>query len=204
LESIFAANKSLIECIQRYLGYCLTGETREQALPIATGKGANGKTLLLRTVLNAMGADYAGIVPAELLVEAKGSQHPTIMATLFGKRLMIAFETAENARLNEARIKTLTGEDGISARRMKEDFWDFIATHKIILCTNHLPKIRGQDKAIWRRFAVWPFMQTYWDSDKGETGPPEFKADKTLKAKLHAEHEGILAWLVSFSAPLPA
>jgi len=143
-----------------------------------------------------MGADYAGIVPPELLVETKGDQHPTIKAKLFGMRLVIAFETAQNARLNEARIKTLTGEDGLTGRRMREDFWDFIATHKIILCTNHLPKIRDQDHATWRRLAVWPFMQTYWDSDKGETGPPQFKADKTLKVKLQAEYEAILAWLV--------
>lgn len=196
VNSIFANDVGVIECVRRFGGYSLTGDTREQELPIAIGKGANGKTLILRTILNVMGADYAGIVPSELLVETKGNQHPTIKAKLFGMRLMIAFETAQDDRLNEARIKTLTGEDGLTGRRMREDFWDFIATHKIILCTNHLPKIRDQDHSTWRRLAVWPFTQTYWDSDKGETGPPQLKADKTLKVKLQAEFEGILAWLV--------
>lgn len=196
VNSIFDGKSLMINYFRRYMGYALTGSIKEHALPIPFGSGSNGKTMLLKTILDVMGQDYAGTVPPELLIETKGDQHPTIKATLHGKRLMIAFETGADARLNEARVKALTGGDPIKARRMGEDFWQFDPTHKLLLCTNHKPTISGQDHAIWRRLVLWPFTQRYWDGDKGESGPPDLKADNDLPTKLRAEFPGILAWLV--------
>jgi len=79
---------------------------------------------------------------------------------------------------------------------MREDFWEFTPTHKIILCTNHKPRIKGTDHAIWRRLILVPFARKYWNPDKGETGLDELRQDKTLPAKLKAESVGILAWMV--------
>ena len=79
---------------------------------------------------------------------------------------------------------------------MRENFWQFSPTHKLVLCTNHRPKVRGTDHAIWRRLVLIPFLKTYWNPDKGETGRDELRQDKELPAKLKAEAEGILAWAV--------
>ncbi len=196
LKTIFARDENLISFNQKFLGYSLTGEVSEQLLPVWCGCGSNGKTLILRKAMETIGTDYASPVPPELLLEQKGEQHPTIVAQLFGKRLCVAFETDEGRRLNEGRIKTLTGTDLLKARRMKEDFWQFPPTHKLILVTNHKPEVRGQDHGIWCRLALVPFTQTFWDADKGETGPEELKADKNLDKKLNAEAPGILRWLV--------
>jgi putative DNA primase/helicase len=197
VNGIFNYDKALIKYVQRFLGYGLTGDTREHVVPIAYGGGSNGKTLLFTIILETIGTDYSGVVPPELLMETHGDQHPTIKADLFGKRLMVAAETKQGGRLNEERLKALSGSDPVKARRMREDFWEFDPTHKLVVMTNHRPEIRGDDDGIWRRLALWPFTVRYWDADKGETGPPEFQADKTLPEKLQAEREGILAWLVA-------
>jgi putative DNA primase/helicase len=113
-------------------------------------------------------------------------RHPTERADLFGKRLVAAIETQEGRRINEALVKELTGGDPIRARRMREDFWEFLPTHKIILATNHKPEIRGTDHAIWRRVKLVPFTVII----------PDAEQDKDLPTALLDELPGILAWMV--------
>jgi putative DNA primase/helicase len=197
VEGIFEGDRELIGYVQRFAGYSLTGDVREHVVPIAHGAGGNGKTLLFSALLDTIGPDYSGTVTPELLMETTGDQHPTITADLFGKRLMVAAETGEGRRLNEGRIKALTGGDLVKTRRMREDYWQFTPTHKLILFTNYKPEVRGTDHGIWRRLALWPFRVRFWDPDKGETGPAELRADKSLQERLRAERQGILAWLVA-------
>src|SRR5690606_33658354 len=115
-----------------------------------------------------------------------GDNHPTKRAGLFGKRLVASIETEEGSRLRESLVKELTGGDRISARRMKEDYWEFEPTHKIVLATNHKPQIRGTDHAIWRRVHLVPFTVTI----------PDDQQDRDLPSKLRGELPGILAWCV--------
>lgn len=196
LDSVFDGSSTLIDFLQRLFGYVITGDVREQCLPIFYGEGSNGKSTLLTAIQDTLGIDYSTTAPPSLLMEKKTDTHPTELAGLFGKRLVVAQETNQGARLAESTVKSLTGGDRVSARRMREDFWEFSPTHKLLLCTNHKPKIKGTDHAIWRRLLLVPFLQKFWNPDKGESGPDELRQDKTLPAKLKAEREGILAWMV--------
>jgi putative DNA primase/helicase len=175
----------MIRFVQRLLGYGITGDVSEQILPVFWGKGANGKSTLLNALLELLGEDYAIKAPTDLLL-AKGEVHPTERADLFGRRLVVCVETEENRRLAEVLVKELTGGDRIRARRMREDFWEFSPTHKVILCTNHKPQVRGTDHALWRRLLLVPFTVTIHRE----------RQDKRLPDKLRAEYPGILAWLV--------
>lgn len=185
LEDVFP-NEEVIRYMQRLLGYALTGNTREHVLPIFYGKGANGKSTLLEAFMEMLGSDYALKAPQSLLVASKGDRHPTELADLHGKRFVVCTETAENCKLNEPLIKELTGGDTIRARRMREDFWQFVPTHKIVLCTNHKPIVSGTDNGIWRRLQLVPFMQTFTEEQQ----------DKDLKEKLRVAAPGILFWVV--------
>jgi putative DNA primase/helicase len=201
LDAIFQGDEYLILFMQRLLGYCLTGDVREQILPILWGGGANGKSTLVNAVLTTMGPDYAMKAPPDLLMESRSDRHPTELANLFGKRLVVASETHQGRRLNEALVKDITGGEPIRARRMREDFWEFSPTHKVFLLTNHRPEVRGTDEGIWRRLRLVPFEVTFWNPDDpnnvGKVLPPELCQDKALGDKLTAEAPGILAWMVS-------
>ena len=124
--------------------------------------------------------------PPGLLTMKKGDRHPTELASLFNKRLVVESETAEGAQFNENLVKQLTGSDKIRARRMREDFWEFDPTHKILMCTNHKPEIRETKNAIWRRVKLVPFNVTI----------PDDEQDARLPERLRAEYPGILAWCV--------
>ena len=152
----------------------------------STGPGANGKTTILTVLLEILGPDYAIVAPPGLLTLKKGERHPTELASLFNKRLVVDSETAEGAQFNENLVKQLTGGDKIRARRMREDFWEFSPTHKILMCTNHKPEIRETKNAIWRRVKLVPFNVTI----------PEDQQDARLPDRLRAEYPGILAWCV--------
>jgi putative DNA primase/helicase len=186
LGRIFAENDGLIGYVRRLCGYILTGDVREQVLPILFGTGANGKSTLLNVLLEILGTDLAFKAPANLLMLKRGDAHPTELASLYGKRLAVCVETGENARINEALIKELTGGDPVTARRMREDFWTFAPTHKVMLCTNHRPAVTGTDHAIWRRLQLIPFAVTI----------PKEEQDRNLSAKLRSELPGILAWCI--------
>jgi putative DNA primase/helicase len=172
--------------LQRFLGYCLTGEVTEQMILFAIGEGANGKTTLFHAIQDLMSSSYAIQIPTDLLVAKHQRNHPTEVADLFGVRLAVGVETQQNEGLDEAFVKQITGGDRIRARRMREDFWEFDPTHKIVVISNHMPHIRGRDYAIFRRIHVLHFDVTI----------PVAERDKALLSKLAGEREGILAWMV--------
>jgi putative DNA primase/helicase len=186
LSTIFGRDTDMLRFIQALCGYCLTGQVGEQILPILYGTGANGKSTVINVLLAILGPDYAMKANPELLLVKRHDGHPTERADLHGKRLAVAIETGEGQRLNEPMIKELTGGDRIRCRRMREDFWEYDPTHKILLCTNHMPRVKGGDHAVWRRIRKVPFAVTIAEKDQ----------DKHLGEKLQREMPGILGWCV--------
>lgn len=185
LSDVFG-DEALIRFIQRLFGYFLTGDVCEQILPIFVGSGANGKSTLLNAFLNTIGPDYTMQCLPDFLMEKKGESHPTEKASLFGKRFVVCAETEASRKLAESMVKLLTGGERIMARRMREDFGEFNPTHKLVLCTNHLPIISGTDRGIWRRLLLVRFLRQFDGA----------RQDKKLPDKLKAEQAGILAWAV--------
>jgi putative DNA primase/helicase len=185
LDRVLAGNDDLITYLQRVAGYCLTGDVSEQALWFLYGTGANGKSTFLSTLLAAFGEYGMQAVPELLMVKANES-HPTERADLFRKRLVCTIETEDGRRLAEALMKQMTGGDKVRARKMRQDFFEFEPTHKILLAANHRPVIRGTDHGVWRRIKVLPFTVTI----------PEAEKDRDLATKLRAELPGILNWML--------
>ena len=186
IQEVFLDHPEVVGFLARLIGYCLTGSVQEQKLPIFYGKGSNGKSTLLNAILKVLGEEYGMQCLSDFLTEKHNEAHPTERADLFGKRMAVCSETESSKRLDESKVKILTGGEKIRARRMREDFWEFDPTHKLILCTNHKPVIKGTDHGIWRRLLLIPFTQKF-----------EGKAiDKALPEKLKVEYPGILAWAV--------
>lgn len=185
LARVFGGDTELVGFVQRWLGYCLTGDVGEQYLPIFHGEGGNGKSVLLDTVSRIMG-DYAGEAPPDLLTVKKHEGHPTEIADLMGKRLVIASETERDAELKVQFVKRLTGNARLKGRFMRRDFFEFDRTHKMLLVTNNKPAIRENGEAVWRRLRLVPFGVTITSAER----------DPNLIGKLWEERAGILAWLV--------
>lgn len=187
LLRIFAEDLPMVLYVQRLFGYAATGCVREHVLPILWGSGANGKSTLTTAILDTLGPDYAGGVAPSLLSAERKDTHPTALANLFGKRVAVTHETDSGSRLAEGVVKQATGGDRLTARRMREDFWEFTPTHTLFLATNSKPVVRGTDDGIWRRLRLIPFKVQI----------PAAEQDRTLGDRLRTEAPAILAWLVA-------
>ncbi len=185
LARIFRTYPSLVVYVQKAIGYGATGLTNEQILFFLHGTGANGKTTLLDAILYALG-DYAAKADRDLLIAGDGNAHPTNVADIMGRRLVICSETNEGRRFDEAKMKDLVGETRLKARFMRMDFFTFVATHKIFMYSNHLPLVRGTDLGFWRRMRRIPFVEAIGEAEK----------DSALGVKLEGEADGVLRWIV--------
>jgi putative DNA primase/helicase len=195
LESTFAANVGLIRFLQRLIGYAAAGIIQEHVLAILWGAGSNGKSTLLNAILDALG-DYGFQAPQGFLMAKRGEAHPTELTDLFGARFVSIAETQDGQRLDEGLVKMLTGGERIRARRMREDFWEFVPSHTPFLATNYKPIVRGGDYGIWRRLKLIPFTATFVDPTEAAEHPDAPLKDRELAEKLRGERGGILRWIV--------
>lgn len=185
LHKSFGGDMNLIAFVQRVLGYTLTGSTQEEALFFGHGNGGNGKGVLMKTVAKIMG-DYAKNATMATFAQTKNEQHTTDLARLRGARLVTASETESGQQWAEAKIKTLTGGDTITARFMRSDNFEFDPKFKLLIAGNHKPRLKNVDEAIRRRFYLIPFTIDI----------PKDERDEHLKENLQAEWPGILAWMI--------
>lgn len=187
LDTVFNKNGELIDFVQRFVGYCLTGDISEHVFAFLYGTGRNGKGVFCRTLLNILGVgDYACTSPIEMFLESDHDRHPTEDARLHNVRLTIAQETPEGRTWNAAKIKNMTGGDPMTARFMRQDFFDFLPTHKLIIAGNHTPSLRMVDEAIRSRLKVVPFTVTI----------PREERDPELTEKLRPGYPAILRWMI--------
>jgi putative DNA primase/helicase len=177
-------DEETIRFIQKAVGYSLTGDISEQCVFTCYGTGANGKSVFLITLRDLAGT-YAYNAPFSILELKNQAQIPNDVAALAGARLVTASETNDGTRLNEARLKALTGGDPITARFLYGEMFTFQPLAKIWLAVNHRPRVYDQSQGFWRRLRLVPFNQTFIGNQ-----------DKQLGAKLRRELPGILAWAV--------
>jgi putative DNA primase/helicase len=189
LDRITNGDEALQQYLQQVCGYALTGSTREHALFFLHGTGANGKGTFIKVISTVLG-DHHRVAPIETFTASYSDRHPTDLAGLRGARLVTANETEEGRHWAEAKIKMLTGGDMVTARLMRQDFFDFVPQFKLMIAGNHKPALRSVDEAIRRRFNLIPFTVTIPEAERDQD-----LADTLLKA----EGPGVLAWMIDGS-----
>ena len=186
LLRVCGGDKDLMRFLQRVIGYCATGLTREHAMFFCYGTGANGKGTFLNLLCYVLHA-YAVVAPMDVFIESSQERHPTELAMMASKRVVVAQETEEGRKWAESKVKAMTGGDPITARFMGKDFFTFMPKFKLLIAGNHKPALRNIDEAIRRRFHLIPFTVTVPKEDR----------DPELFEKLKAEAEGIMQWIVN-------
>jgi hypothetical protein len=91
LHETMRGDADLIDFLQRWSGYCLTGLVIEHVFLLGYGDGGRGKGTFAAAQMDALG-DYATAAPMELLMELHGDRHPADIASLVGARLAVAQE----------------------------------------------------------------------------------------------------------------
>lgn len=191
LNSIFKdsegnTNFELINFLQKAVGYTLTGDISEQVMFFLYGTGRNGKSTFINTIQTLLG-DYGRQTNSDTFIKKK-NENPinNDIARLDGARFVSAVESEEGQQLSESLVKQITGGEKMSARFLRQEFFEFTPEFKVFFTTNHKPIIKNNDEGIWRRIRLVPFTVTI----------PKEQIDKHLPEKIAAEMSGILRWAV--------
>jgi putative DNA primase/helicase len=187
LEQIFEGDKELIEWLQCFLGYVMTGESSLRLFAVLYGSGRNGKSTLVETISRVLGSDYSKGIPTQSLYAKKEESATSPEITrLIGTRFVYASEGKENERLNTGMVKRFTGDEKMTARGLYSDPVDFQPQFTVFLSTNHKPRIDDTTNSIWDRTRLIPFNRRFTDEE----------VDTSLRKRFLEESSGILSWLV--------
>ena len=186
LHTFFGDDSDLIEYVQKIAGLALIGNVYVEALIIAYGAGKNGKSTFWNSMLRVLGT-YGGSISAEALTVGCKTNIKAELAEIRGKRLLVAAELEEGARLSTAAVKKFCSTDEIMGEKKFFQPQTFRPTHQLLLYTNHLPKVGGNDFGTWRRLIVVPFLKTISES-----------SDIKNYTDYLVEHAGpyILTWMI--------
>lgn len=185
LREVFKGDEDLIEYVRRFIGYCLTGSTKEQVFLFLYGEGSNGKSVFIKIITSLLGT-YGKTLGSETITESRrgaGSATPDL-ADLAGARLGSCSEIEDYGRIAEGLIKGLVSGDTRDVRKLHCAPFPLAPILKIIMSGNDKPSVRSTDDGLWRRIRLIPFVKVFRLDER----------DNELEATLLGELPHIAAW----------
>jgi P4 family phage/plasmid primase-like protien len=195
LREIYIGDEEVVQFAKRWFGYCITGETNEHKMIFHVGRGGNGKSTIMTLMNYVLGSGYYSTSPQKILALDESGATPDL-AALMGKRMVTIAETDETLELREGLVKQITSGDAINARKLYQEPFEFLPTHKLQVFTNFSPAVKSQDFAMWRRILLLNYPMVYGDPAQVASGEALKLRDSHLDEALRGEAPGVLAWLV--------
>lgn len=179
LKEVTCGDQDLEDLLLEFLGYAFSGDTYwlEVSL-VLTGKGANGKSVLLHLLRKLAGKDnYSSIT-------WKHMNNQVNLQGIDGKLFNLAEETPKSALYDATLFKNLTGGGEATVKRLYQDPYSIENKAKLIWACNELPDTDDTTVGFFRRFIIVPFRAEFSSEKKN--------VDTKLKEKLYGELPGIL------------
>lgn len=170
-----------IQFVKEWMGLCLIPETKYEKFVVCVGAGGNGKSVLLKLMPELLGHENVYSAPIQRLGNKRA------LAELHGKLLLSSSEINENAVLDDGILKQIVSGDAVEAERKYEHPFTFTPCARIMLATNHLPKLRDVTHAFFRRLVMIEFNRIFSAAEM----------DMNLSAKLKDELAGIFVYAVN-------
>lgn len=183
--------------LQRALGYSMLGLSNEECMFILWGKTTrNGKSTLLNTIEHMLG-DYAKVAPVGLICRDRSgsgvggggveSASPTL-AGLKGKRFVTMAESNEYGKLDEEKIKQMTGGEEITARGLYEAASTYMPQFTLWLSCNDLPAVTDHSLFASERIRVVEFARHFTQQEQDKHLKEEFMEQDAM--------QGIFMWMI--------
>lgn len=185
LEQISGGDEKWIETLGRFMGLCLTPETKFSVWMLAYGKPRAGKGTMLRVLEKLLGSgNYLSMGLDDL-----GSEFGLMQ--LRACRLLMLPDVdgrVSRERMGKAvsNLKSMVGQDRIMANvKHRAHQMNVRATAKVLMVSNEIPQLKDEAKALSSKMLLLPFNVSFLG-----------KEDRELEDKLVAELPGIAVWAV--------
>lgn len=189
LATVVKDYDAIRDWLQMALGYSITGRTSEECMFYVFGPTRSGKGTLTSTMLTLLGSPLSrGVDFSTFTRKRDGDTQNFDLAPLRPARFVSASESGKHASLNEAAVKTITGNDPITASFKYHDPFSFVPRFKVWLASNHPVRGDVDDDAFWGRVRVIQFPNSFLGHE-----------DKGLKSRMLQPETlcGVLAWMVA-------
>lgn len=199
-EKVFFSSAEYRAFVRLVIGYIFSDHIDEQVVICVIGKGGGGKNAFLDT-LKRIAGDYAGKVDPSAIIETKGAKDTRNLDTMNMARcrFVLSSELNEGDKLDEAKVKRMSGDEEFSAREHYGEQKDYAIRAKMLVVSNFLPPIRSSERGITRRILPVPFLAQFYQPNEmpAEPTPGAFlDQGSQVKKAIAAEHAGILNWII--------
>jgi P4 family phage/plasmid primase-like protien len=151
-----------------HLGSCLHGENNQEHYHVYTGSGRNGKSKLQDLIKTTFG-DYFQAAFPEFITRDRGSPEAATatLVNLKGKRVVMVSEPNPNEKFKGNIIKSLTGNDYVTGRRLHSNkIVEFKPQFQLICLANDIPLMDVTDEAIFLRSRIVNFPTRFTANPK--------------------------------------
>ncbi|MEM9414808.1 MAG: phage/plasmid primase, P4 family [Planctomycetota bacterium] len=181
LDSVWPEDVEQSEALQDWLGYLLSGDTRQQKVALIVGPKRSGKGTIARVMSELMGRENVCAPTLAGLATNFG------LAPLIGKTAATVSDARLSGRADQAaiaeRLLTISGEDGITIDRKHRDAWTGRLGVRFTIMSNELPRLADASGALASRFVVLTMRQSFYGRE-----------DAGLTSRLLNELPGIFNW----------
>lgn len=188
LDAALEGGRATAEKLQLALGWGITGSTTYEKFIYLFGKPRAGKGTVKEAVERTIGVLYRAGVFASFVKTREQNANNFDLAFLKDARMVVCDEGDKGSRLNEGKVKQLSGGGTIQASFKHRDPFTFEPKFKLIFISNHNIDADPSDEAFWNRLILFSFPNAHL----GENEDPTIKKRLTGKELRPAW----LAWLV--------
>jgi len=172
-----------VECLQEWLGYLLTSETKLQKILAVIGPKRSGKGTIREVVKGLVGSNsVANIALGDLAT-------PFGLVPLIGRSVAIFGDARLSGRQDAVQITErlvgISGEDPQNVNRKHKSSIDVKLTTRFVLFSNEIPRLTDSSTALASRMCILEMTQSWLG-----------KEDHGLTESLRAELPGIFLWAV--------
>lgn len=196
--------RELTAFMQLWLGYQITGRNNLNKFLVHVGAGNNFKSTLDKWMRDTLGPELYQNIPMKAL-KCDAQNNPFLYNAKTARCLSIN-ETEKNDCFNAGSLKSLTGDDPITAMAKFTNPITYHPKFKLNIFTNHEPELPDDDQAVNRRTWKCPYDKVFLDMndpvDKLQWSAQKFAAgligvkDRLLSDKLKSKRTEFLRWLV--------
>lgn len=171
------ADSHLLQC---FAGGVLSPDAEHEAMLVAFGQGATGKSTVAAGIKAPLGDDLCSSLDIDALCSSNNYSLPSLKY----KMLNLGSELKATEVGEASLLKAIVSGESFNVREIYGKPAPMRTTVKLMWLGNHLPKFKNGTDAELRRIRILHF-----------NNPPDV-VDRSLKSRLPAEASGILNWLI--------